>query len=167
MGGLIEATSNRMMYASLAGIYPSLHPLLFRIVSYLPRSGAAGSQYLFKFTNERIRERKVWLGTEADNGPMDQVGRFLTAHIERPDYFTAQDVLSGSLTNILAGSDTTAISLNAILHYLCTHPEKMQKLRDEIDGMAKKGQVSDPVTLKETQAMPYLQAVIKGVKCFS
>jgi hypothetical protein len=31
--------------------------------------------------------------------------------------------------------------------------------------MAKRGQVSDPVTLKETQAMPYLQAVIKGVKC--
>ena len=153
------------MYASLAGIYPSLHPLLFRIVSYLPSSGAAGSQYLFKFTNERIRERKVWLGTEADDGPMDQVGRFLTAHIERPDYFTAQDVLMGSLANILAGSDTTAISLSAILHYLCTHPEKMQKLRDEIDGMAKRGQVSDPVTLKETQAMPYLQAVIKGVKC--
>ena len=42
----------------------------------------------------------------------------------------------------------------------------MQKLRDEIDGMIKKGQVSDPVTLKETQAMPYLQAVVKGVKCF-
>lgn len=72
----------------------------------------------------------------------------------------------GSLTNILAGSDTTAISLSAILHYLCTHTKKMQKLRDEIDGMAEKGQVSDPVTLKETQAMPYLQAVIKGVECF-
>lgn len=92
---------------------------------------------------------------------MDQVGRFLTAHMERPDYFTAQDVLMGSLTNILAGSDTIAISLSAILHYLCTHPEKMRKLRDEIDGMAKRGQVSDPVTLKETQAMPYMQAVIK------
>ena len=105
------------------------------------------------------------LGTEADNGPMDQVGRFLAAHIERPGYFTAQDILMGSLTNILAGSNTTAISLSAILHYLCTHPEKMQKLRNEIDGMAKKGQVSDPVTFKETQAMPYLQAVIKGIKC--
>lgn len=161
MGGVIEANENRRMYATLAGIYPSLHPLLFRIVSYLPSSGAASFQYLFKFANERIRERKVRLGTEADDGPMDQVGRFLTAHIERPDYFTAQDVLMGSLTNILAGSDTTAISLSAILHYLCTHPEKMQKLRDEIDGMAKRGQVSDPVTLKETQAMPYLQAVIK------
>ena len=41
----------------------------------------------------------------------------------------------------------------------------MQKLRGEIDGMAKRGQVSGPVTLKETQAMPYLQAVIKCVKC--
>lgn len=125
MGGLIEAIDNRRMYATLAGIYPSLHPLLFRIVSHPPSSGAAGFQYLFKFANERIRERKVWLGTEADERPMDQVGRFLTAHIERPDYFTAQDVLMGSLTNILAGSGTTAISLSAILHYLCTHPEKM------------------------------------------
>ena len=55
----------------------------------------------------------------------------------------------GSITNILAGSDTTAVSLSAILHYLCTHPEKMQKLRDEIDRMDKKGQVSDPVTLRD------------------
>ena len=85
------------MYAILTGIYPSLHPLLFRIVSYLPGSGAASFQYLFKLANERIRERKVWLGTEADDGPMDQVGRFLTAHIKRLDYFTAQDVLMGLL----------------------------------------------------------------------
>ena len=53
--------------------------------------------------------------------------------------------------NTVVGN-TIAISLSAVLHYLYTHPEKMQKLRDEIDGMAKKGQVSDPVTLKETQA---------------
>ncbi|OCL15320.1 cytochrome P450 family protein [Glonium stellatum] len=161
IGGLIQANDNRRMCATLAGIYPSLHPLLFRVVSYLPSSGAAGFQYLFKFANERIGERKLWLGTEADDGPMDQVGRFLTAHMKRPDYFTTQDVLMGSLANILAGSDTTAISLSAILHYLCTHPEKMQKLRDKIDSIAKRGQVSDPVTLKETQTMTYLQAVIK------
>lgn len=152
MGGIIEANENRKIYATLAGIYPSLpHCSSVSSATYLALEQLASSTYSNSRTRGSVSEKYG-----ADDGPMGQVGRFLTAHIERPDYFTARDVLMGSLTNILAGSDTTAISLSAILHYLCTHSEKMQKLRDEIDGMAKRGQVSDPVTLKETQAMPYL-----------
>ena len=35
------------------------------------------------------------------------------------------------------------------------------QLRNEIDAMAAKGKVSDPVTFQEAQKMPYLQAVVK------
>ena len=60
-----------------------------------------------------------------------------------------------------AGSDTTAISLRAILYYLLKNPSTMRKLEKEIDDMAEKGLISDPVTYQQSCRMPYLQAVIK------
>jgi cytochrome P450 len=63
--------------------------------------------------------------------------------------------------NIAAGSDTTAITLSAILYFLIKHPEKAKKLRQEISEYATSGKISDPVTFQEGQKMPYLTAVIK------
>lgn len=66
------------------------------------------------------------------------------------------------LSNIIAGSDTTAISLSAILYYLLKYPNTMIKLREEIQKHEEEGRCSNPViTFKESQDMPYLQAVMK------
>lgn len=37
----------------------------------------------------------------------------------------------------------------------------MRKLQKEIDEMAEKGLISDPVTYNQSRKMPYLQAVMK------
>jgi len=42
----------------------------------------------------------------------------------------------------------------------------MRKLRKEIDDMAEKGLISDPVTYGESCKMPYLQAVMKEAMRF-
>jgi hypothetical protein len=60
-----------------------------------------------------------------------------------------------------AGSDTTAISLRAMLYYLCKNPATMRKLQKEIEDMEKKGLISDPVTYQQACKMPYLQAIMK------
>jgi cytochrome P450 len=57
--------------------------------------------------------------------------------------------------------DTTAISLSSTIYYLYHNTDKLAKLREEIDTMAQKGLISDPITFQEAQSMPYLQAVIK------
>ncbi|GKU13237.1 cytochrome p450 oxidoreductase [Fusarium langsethiae] len=62
---------------------------------------------------------------------------------------------------MVAGSDTTAISLSAILYYLLKNLSCMDRLREEVDSFAASGQLSARPTYKESQAMPYLQAVIK------
>lgn len=73
------------------------------------------------------------------------------------------NILDACGSNVGAGSDTTAISLSAFLYYLYTNRDKLKKLRDEIDTKAAAGQISDPITFQEAQALPYLQAVIKEV----
>jgi len=60
-----------------------------------------------------------------------------------------------------AGSDTTAISLRAMLYYMLKNPSTMRKLQHEIAEMEAKGQISDPVTYAQSCKMPYLQAVMK------
>lgn len=63
--------------------------------------------------------------------------------------------------NIGAGSDTTGISMSAIIYFLMKHPDCLQKLRDEIETATGKGNLSDPATFQEGQKLSYLQATIK------
>ncbi len=64
-------------------------------------------------------------------------------------------------SNVGAGSDTTSISLSAILYYLIQHPEKLRKLRQEAENGVASGVFSPDFRFKDTQQMPYLRAVIK------
>jgi len=66
------------------------------------------------------------------------------------------------LSNIIAGSDTTAITLSSILYNLLKSPKTLQRLRAELEEFERKGQCGNPnVSFKEAQSIPYLQAVIK------
>ena len=56
----------------------------------------------------------------------------------------------------LAGSDTTAISLRAILYYLIKAPYAYKKVQQEIDDMESAGLLSQKVTFEESNKMLYL-----------
>ncbi|KAK0361528.1 hypothetical protein LTR94_022995 [Friedmanniomyces endolithicus] len=71
------------------------------------------------------------------------------------------ELLSNAVSNIFAGSDTTAASLRAIFYYLCRNTEAHKKLLAEIDEADREGELSDPVTFAESQNLRYFQAVIK------
>lgn len=89
----------------------------------------------------------------------DMLGKLMAVHKEKPE-FTEDDMTGMAAANIAAGSDTTAISLRAILWYLLKNPGCKQRLVEEIDDRQRNGQLSDPVLLEEANDMPYLQAVI-------
>ena len=76
------------------------------------------------------------------------------------------NVLSMSTTNILAGSDTTAISTRAFSYYLLKNPVCKKRLVAEIDEHKEKGRLVEPITLEQTKNMPYLQACIyEALRC--
>ena len=87
--------------------------------------------------------------------------KLLRLHANDPDKVTMTDVFLTCMTNIEAGSDPMGISPSAVLYYLCKNPNAMRKLREEIDDLAEKGEISDLVTFAQAQKMPYLQAVLK------
>ncbi|KPM35295.1 hypothetical protein AK830_g11287 [Neonectria ditissima] len=166
MGGVMGALEDHLHYATLVGIFPSLHRYLYAFKNYWAGAKGAGRAYVLSFTQERIREHQtapkaVSEVSESKSAKSDFLTKFLAKHLADPDTFTSYHVLTGCSANMVAGSDTTAISLSAILYYLLKTPTSLQKLRDEIEDCTAQGNLSEYPTFQESQQMPYLQAVIK------
>ncbi|KAF4550322.1 Cytochrome P450-like protein 22 [Elsinoe fawcettii] len=69
-------------------------------------------------------------------------------------------ITSIATANVFAGSDTTAISLRAICHFLLTNPASLTRLRKETDERKTDGRLSWPATFKQVSDWPFLQAII-------
>lgn len=113
-----------------------------------------------QFAKNRLQERLSQSGTKS-NARRDFLSRFFEAQVDHPKVVNDRQVLSYTITNVNAGSDTTAISLRAILYYTLKNPRVYAKLREELDDATSSGRISSPVTWKESQELPYLDAVIK------
>jgi cytochrome P450 len=62
---------------------------------------------------------------------------------------------------VTAGSDTTSILTRSVFYQLLKHPDKLQRLMDELDQADREGRLSEYVSWQEAQQLPYLDAVIK------
>jgi hypothetical protein len=161
VGGIAAALAERLDYVSHIGIYPFLHPILWKLIMVLTFiTNKVDSTYVFAEQQIEDHQRRELEEGKLSTSP-DMLDRFMKAHRADPTHFTKNDVLIGGYSSIVAGADTTWISLGSVLHFLNKYPETLRKLRVEIDEMAAKGTISDPVTFEESKNMPYLNAVIK------
>jgi cytochrome P450 len=163
--GLIEAGHDKngllhaihitgITYASHVGLIPELHPVCMWLQETLPSLspfkvvlGTIGGEIGKRNQGESFSDRQDFLEkcTELKKaGKMDHGTMFNTIG-----------------ANIGAGSDTTGITLTAVIYYLMKNPACLQKLRQEIDTAEQEGRLSSPLTFKEGQQLPYLQATIK------
>ncbi|KAJ5094715.1 hypothetical protein N7456_010576 [Penicillium angulare] len=153
-----------VMYSSLVGIYPKWHPWLFGPMSKISRSGAAGRAYLGTFVREKmalLRKERSTNEKPNQTGPESFMAKMMQVSEQDPTKVTEYHLVLMGQLNVAAGSDTTSISLSGMMWYLIQNPEALGKLRDEIDEFTQQGRCSHAITFKETQEMPYLQAVIK------
>lgn len=168
VGGTLAALDNSMIYSTLVGIFPKLHSTLYAIMEKVPGSGAAGRTYLMKFVQRQIDKRNLERksrgastgdsSTDEKIAPRDFLDKMSDAQEQNPDKVTPYHIFMMGLSNIVAGSDTTAVSLSSILYNLLASPDVLSKLRAEIE---EKGLQTRRTTFKDSQEMPYLQAVIK------
>ncbi|KAF5985494.1 putative alpha-galactosidase C precursor [Fusarium bulbicola] len=166
VGNVINALGEILGYATIVGIvFPTLHNIIVPVMNFFAGSKGQGGAYVTAFTKARISETqsnpKAVILDDSDASTQSFLMKFLAKNTSKPDAFTSSHVISGCLINMIAGSDTTAISLSAVLYYLLKNPSCVDKLREEVDTFTANGQLSTYVTYKESQGMPYLQAVIK------
>ncbi|KAL4900216.1 hypothetical protein BDW74DRAFT_170980 [Aspergillus multicolor] len=169
--GTIAALQNLMTYSSLIGIYHEWHSTLFGPLSHFSWSGAGGRAYIMRYVTEKIarystqqtanENKKKHSDIEAGNAPQTFLEKMLLARDKDPEKVTDYHVFMMGLSNVIAGSDTTAISLSGIMYHLLRNPDVLTKLQREIDEATEQGRCSERVTFKESQDMPYFQAVMK------
>ncbi|KAF2141537.1 uncharacterized protein K452DRAFT_250217 [Aplosporella prunicola CBS 121167] len=158
--GLIALTRSLFAYAAPVGVYPGVHAPLLR---FLKRFRSHGRFVITAFSEAQIRKRReeIGKGKERVQGGDDFLAKILALHDADPTTFTWDDVINTINANVAAGSDTTSISLAAVLGGLAGNPDALAKLRAELDAAARTGAIADPITFAQAQTLPYLQAVVQ------
>ena len=151
------------------GVYPEIHPTIYRILSAFAPKGAHGLGYLVKIMNEAI-EDLTKSGVEQEKSkqkPNDferqnnVVSMMYQTHLADPQGFTLDDIRFHIVPLIGGGSDTTGATLSAVFYNLIRHPSALFRLRQELEDKERRGKLSHPATYEEVMNCPYLQAVIK------
>jgi cytochrome P450 len=130
-------------------LHDSLQPVIGNHLKVNARHGGVRN-----FAAREVAARK-----DRGSDHTDILSKLFAVQKDKPE-FEDSSVLSMATSNVAAGSDTTAISLRAMVWFLLKNPECKQKLVEEIDSRRKEGKLSDPVQLEEADQMPYLQAVM-------
>ncbi|KAF2822824.1 cytochrome P450 [Ophiobolus disseminans] len=155
-------------YAAVVGQMPFLDKLFLKnpIRKWMSAQGMIRGTPVAHFAVRRIAETKARTErSDAQDGRSrrDFLSRFQEAHDKDPDFIHQDRVLALTVANMIAGSDTTAISLRAIFYNLLRNPEKLAKLTAELQEAALKcdreGQ-DELLTWNNVRDLPYLSAVI-------
>ncbi|KAH6975709.1 cytochrome P450 oxidoreductase [Ilyonectria destructans] len=155
---MIANINGFFFYAAVVGQIPWLHNLLLgNPLLPLLTSAIENANPAVNFALKCIKERVSTKTTQHD----DFLSRCEDLLVQKPDSCKRSDPVNHTSANVLAGSDTTAIALRAIIDNLARNPPCYRKLQTEIDEFDRVGQLSDPVSYAEAQKMTYLQAVIK------
>jgi cytochrome P450 len=100
-----------------------------------------------------------------ENRGVDLLSKFTQAQYEHPEIMNDDLVLTTCLSMVLAGSETTAISLSSVFYYLLKNPRTHRKLMIEIEEAVYNGTIEDNdeclVSWSASQKLPYLDAVIQ------
>lgn len=132
--------------------------------TFLSRMLPAKTSPVVALAVARARERTEKIGDEEKSAILQNSRDFMSRFIEVrakdpsiPEWF----LTAWATSNVLAGSDTTAIMLRAIIYFLITNPGSLKKFMAELAQARHENRLSDIVTWKESRSLDYLDACVK------
>ena len=131
-----------------------------RIAEYLAKDNKFYLNWTFKQLQKRFGSISEKQGTPDTKRTEDLLDHFLTvAQIpgSSPPKYNMDNIMNWTTSTIVAGSDTVAIVLRSLIYYLLKNRSKYDKLYEEL----RSAELSYPVTWKESQQLPYLDACVK------
>ena len=164
--GMMKAIEGMLAYAALCGQVPEYHKYLLGnpiFTAMMPAMETWNQVVLFtlKAINSRASLKRDGELINADVEGRDMLSRWAYVKSSDPDKMTTRDIVVHLSTNVFAGSDTTAITLRAIVYFLCRHPVAREKMVAELDAVDAQGQLGSPISYKEASTLlPYMSAVV-------
>ncbi|KAL2059856.1 hypothetical protein VTL71DRAFT_10011 [Oculimacula yallundae] len=164
--GVIEGLEFGLKYAAVVGQVPSFHKwllgntLLNKFASSIP---ALRSKDPVQIVHGMIKDAlRVADGSKGTTESEDFLTFLKKQNKKDETKMSERDMVNHMFVNLLAGSDTTAISLRAIFYYLIKNPSCMARLLHEIQAADFAGLLSQTITYTESlNHIPYLSLVIK------
>ncbi|KIV81630.1 hypothetical protein PV11_03800 [Exophiala sideris] len=174
ISGIMKSLDSLTSFCSVVGVNIALLPLCLLVFGD-PSKGPMA------FTKEITGKREddnlgdgSSISTDASYGDVKtfvQKLEKLRAEMS-PQEFEDCRIEYNALTNVVAGSDTTGLTLTAVLLNICTHPTVHEKFRQEIKiyherrnneivVQDKRVEARPTITFDQAQSMPYFQLVLK------
>ncbi|EMC95500.1 hypothetical protein BAUCODRAFT_123930 [Baudoinia panamericana UAMH 10762] len=148
-----RALASLAWVGQLPGIYWLDHYLKPFIGTHLDASLRHGT--IRSYAEAEVKSRQ---GRDSDRS--DILGHLFKVSADDPSALDENAITSVATANVFAGSDTTAITLRAIVYFLLQHPTCLQRLRSEMQQKKEDGSLSFPAPYSQLSAWPYLQACI-------
>lgn len=125
----MSALDQMVNYASILGLIPTWHPYIFRLRNWL--AGKKGVCRAYVAEHQAKPKIEPVVGREDTNQAqgLDFLTKFYSKYTKEPNSFTSYHIIAGCNHNMIAGSDTTGITLSASLYYLLKPPD-LRKLAD-------------------------------------
>ncbi|TVY88026.1 Cytochrome P450 monooxygenase [Lachnellula willkommii] len=151
--GLLHTADRALDYFATIGQIPALDHWLAK--NPVRPIGPPSFDSAAVFCAQQVMERKQ-AGSNAAGQP-DMLDGFLGMQKANPDAVTDNDLISALIVNIVAGADTTASLLRAVVYHILKNPKVHKRLLAELDN----ANLATPVTYAAATALPYFDAVIR------
>lgn len=146
-----------MEYFSIVGQYPTLDYLLDKNPIY--RIGPPGFGNITNISVQHLADRLQ--GRDADyHDPSkpDFLDKFIEAKSADGDFVNDEQIISYLMFNMIAGADTTAVTLRSIIYFSLKNPRVWRRLQEEIPYQQSD---STPISFKHAYSLSYLNAVVR------
>lgn len=150
--GIMASIRSQVYLGGSAGQLPGMWELITRnrvFPSIMP------THPIVKFVEDRMQDRTESVSNQGYE--KDFLAKCRQAQVASPDVVTDSVIRAYNQDNIIGGSDTTSVTLRAILYYLLKDPMYLARVRDEVDAGSREGCFS----WQEASVMPLLNACIK------
>lgn len=160
VGDSIAALDDANSYATIVGLFPWFHTLTSKLFKW-PMLMVPALASLVNMIDETVYSyQKDYEKTKLnEQGQQNFIAKLVSMQRDNAK-LTTNEIKESGMANIFAGSDTTSITLSAILYELCAHLDVLEKLRVEFLEAKSQDRLSSPITFKEGNALPYFQAII-------
>ena len=98
-------------------------------------------------------------GSYHDPAQPDYLDKFIEVKKSDPEIVDDAMIISYLMINLLAGADTTAITLRSVFYYTLRNHAVWTRLRQELDAIVK--DKTRPVSWRDARSSPYLEAVMR------